>query len=61
MQRNSENNDQKKKKNLSSHGGFESSHLSCLILSTRRKADHSDRHSTDFIWPLPIFFYVSTI
>ena len=60
MQRNSENNDQKKKKkkNLSSHGGFESSHISRLILSTRRKADHSDRHSTDFIWPLPIFFCV---
>lgn len=47
--------------NLSSHGGFESSHPSCLILSTRRKAGHSDRHSTDFIWPLPIFFCVSTI
>ena len=62
MQRNSENNEQKKKKkNLSSHGGFESSHLSRLILSTRRKTDRSDRHSTDFIWPLPIFFYVSII
>ena len=37
------------KKNSSSHGRFKNSHLSGLILSPRKKSDHSDRLSIDFL------------